>query len=101
MLKFIFTKTEKYVIFQAVSGNHFNIYKKINTMIEYSQNSATLTLNKTVYKYEASNFTITVDGKLLYEMSKEEIDTITDSNAIMTEQDYLMIAMGLYIDANN
>jgi len=70
-------------------------------MIEYSQNSATLTLNKTVYKYESSNFTITVDGKLLYEMSQLEIDTITDSNAIMTAQDYLMIALGLYIDANN
>lgn len=69
-------------------------------MIEYSANSATLTLNKTVYKYEENNFTITVNGNLHFELSKEEIDSIVDSSEIMIAQDYLMIAMGLFIDAN-
>ena len=70
-------------------------------MITYGLKSITSTHNKTVYGFENDLFTIEQCGKTIFEMTKDEIDTIFEGTLLFTPQDYLLKGQEIFIDASS
>ena len=68
-------------------------------MITYRLNSIISTHNKTSYCFENNLFTIRQGDKIVFEMTKDEIDTIFEGTLLFTPQDYLLKGQEIFIDA--
>lgn len=71
-------------------------------MITYKTNSIELELGSLTATYSDNNFVITDHEKVIFELSKNEIEQLrdVDSAELLLPEQYLIVGLGFYVYSN-